>query len=365
MVASALRTLDGHDAQLRPVTPVLRRVAGTDLAADRPPPNLPPAALAEALLRLLAVAARHGGALLLVEDVHWADGDALLVLDYLVANAADHGAACMLSLRPQPGTEPHRVAGRLADARLARRVDLAPLTDADVDRMVRACLRVDAVPAGLLEFVRDRADGLPFFVEELLAGLARFGALVRTDHGWQVVERRLRAVVPPTVAGSVTDRFAALHPRTREVLLAAALLGREFEWQLLAPVTDLDEATVLASLREATYAGFLDGGEFGDGGGMRFRHALGRDHIATLMLAPERVAMGAGPCWRSWPAIRSCPGAGWRWPPGSPSSRAGAPKRPGCGCAPPLGTATAERSGVRRRGGNGRLSSRSPAARTR
>ena len=167
----------------------------------------------------------------------------------------------MLSLRPQPGTEAHRVAGRWADARLARRIDLAPLPDADVDRMVRACLRVDAVPAGLLEFVRDRADGLPFFVEELLAGLARLGALVRADHGWQVVERRLRAVVPPTVAESVTDRFAALHPRTREVLRAAALLGREFEWELLAPVTDLDEATVLASLREATYAGFLDGGE--------------------------------------------------------------------------------------------------------
>ena len=288
VVASALRTLDGHDPALRTVTPVLRRVAGTDLAVDGP---LPPAALAEALLRLLAVAARHRGALLLVEDVHWADEDTLRVLDYLVANADDHGGACMVSLRPQPGTEAHRVAGRLADARLARRVDLAPLPDCDVDRMVRACLRVDAVATGLLEFVRERADGIPFFVEELLAGLARLGALVRADNGWQVVERRLRAVVPPTVAESVTDRFEALHPRTRDVLRAAALLGREFEWELLAPVTDLDAPTVLASLREATYAGFLDGGEYGDGDGMRFRHALGREHIATLMLAPERVSM--------------------------------------------------------------------------
>ena len=131
VVASALRTLDGHDARLRPVTPVLRRVAGTDVA-DRTS-TVPPTALAEALLRLLAAAAQRGGGLLLVEDVHWADGDTLQVLDYLVANAADHGCACILSVRPQPGTEAHRVAGRWADARLARRIDLAPLGDTDVD----------------------------------------------------------------------------------------------------------------------------------------------------------------------------------------------------------------------------------------
>ena len=121
-----------------------------------------------------------------------------------------------------------------------------------------------------------RSDSSP---EELLTGLVRVGALVRAEHGWRVVERRMRAVVPPTVAESVTARFDALHPRTRQVLAAAALLGREFEWELLAPVTGLDDAAVLASLREATYAGFLDEGDGDDGpagSAIRFRHALGR-----------------------------------------------------------------------------------------
>ncbi len=282
VVTGALRAVGTAEPELRTAAPVL---AG---ATPAPPASLPPAALAEALLRLLAVCARGNGALLLVEDVHWADADTLRVLDYLLANAADHGAGCVLSLRPQGRA--HRVARRIVDGRLARLVELAALTGAEVDRMVRACLHVDAVPVGLLDFVRERADGVPFFVEELLAGLVRIGALVRVDHRWHVVERRLQAVVPPTVAESVTDRFTALHPRTRQVVQAAALLGREFEWELLPAVTGLDEEVVLASLREATYAGFLQEGDDGTAGGtrIRFRHALGRDHIAALLLAPER-----------------------------------------------------------------------------
>jgi DNA-binding CsgD family transcriptional regulator len=288
-VAGALRAGWPTDPALRPVRPLLSR-----LATDHVPgPTPSPLALAEALLRLLNALARTGGAALLVEDLQWADSDTVVVLDHLLANSADHGAACVVTLRPEPRGAAYRVLRRLADVRMVRLLELVPLADAAVDQIVRLCLRSQAVPAGLLEFVRERADGVPFIVEELLAGLVRAGALVRCDNGWRVVQSRLRTTVPPTVAESIAARFEGLHPRTQQVLHAAALLGRRFEWELLPRITGLDQDVVLASLREATYAQLLASDPDPAEQSMRFRHALTREYVAALQLAPERAALAA------------------------------------------------------------------------
>jgi DNA-binding CsgD family transcriptional regulator/tetratricopeptide (TPR) repeat protein len=277
------------DPALRPVRAVLSHLAGEPVPGPTGGPSR--LALSEALLRLLDVVSRGPGALLVVEDVHWADVDTLAVLDHLLSHAADHGASCVLTLRPEPAGEAFRVVRRLADTRAVHLIELRPLPGPDVDRMVLACLRADATAAGLLSFLRERSDGIPFFVEELLAGLVRSGALTRSDGTWRVVERRLRSTVPPTVADSVAQRFQALHPRTQQVLHGAALLGRGVDWQLVARVTGLDTESVLASLREATYAQFLESD--GDDGRIRFRHALTREHVAALMLPPERSRLAA------------------------------------------------------------------------
>ncbi|MDN5933083.1 MAG: DUF2791 family P-loop domain-containing protein, partial [Pseudonocardia sp.] len=282
-VAGVLRAGLPADPALGPVRALLGRVAGEGGATDADGLSNP-VAVAEAVLRLLQVCTRDGGAMLLIENLHWADPETVVALDYLVMNAADHGAGCLVALRPQG--DPYRVARRWADIRAARLVELSPLPAAAVDRMVQLCMGADAVPAGLLAFVREGADGVPFFVEELLAGLLRTGALVPADRGWRVVERRLRATVPRTVAGAVTAGFTALHPRTQHVLHAASLLGRHIEWSVLPRVAQLEPDAVLTSLREATYAQFLIPDP--DDGTLRFRHALTRDHIAALLLGPER-----------------------------------------------------------------------------
>ncbi|WP_133252009.1 helix-turn-helix transcriptional regulator [Actinomycetospora cinnamomea] len=280
-VAAAERAGAPRGAALAAARTVLDRPAGgRDVST--------PTEVAEAVLRLLREAAGGGGALLVVEDLHWADLETVAALDHLLAHSADHGAGCLVTLRP--GGDAHGRARRWGDTRTARLVELLPLSGADVERMVRLCLGVDAVVTGLLEFVRERADGLPFLVEELLAGLRRSGALLPVDGGWQVIERRLRVTVPPTLADAVTAGFTALHPRTQGVLQAASLLGRRVAWDLLPRVTGLAPDVVLASLREATYAGFL-AADPDDPGALRFRHALIRDHIAALLLAPERAVL--------------------------------------------------------------------------
>ncbi|MGY1712200.1 ATP-binding protein [Geodermatophilus sp. SYSU D00758] len=291
-LASGFRA-DGWPAggALRPVRALLGHLAGE--AVPAPLGGLSRPAVAEALLRLLAVVAADRGALLVVEDLHGADEDTLWVLEYLLSNIADHGAGCLVSLRPGPAGRALPAVRRLADTRAVHLLDLAPLSGSEVDQMVLACLGVDAVADGLLSFVRDHADGVPFVVEELLAGLRRSGALARAAGVWTVHEERLHPAVPPSIRETVAERIRGLHPDTRRVLEAAALFGRAFDWQLVGRVTGLDDDAVLAGLREAADAQLVEADDGAYPGGVRFRHALTRDFVAARMLPPERAALAA------------------------------------------------------------------------
>lgn len=254
--------------------------------STRVAPHASVLAIAEAVLRLLEVAGRDHGVLLMVEDLHWADQDTLAVLEYLLDNTAAHGALCLLTCRPEPPVV--HVARRAADRRVATLLDLGPLPDADVDGLTLSCLGQEAVSAELLEFLRRHADGVPFFVEELLAGLVRAGVLARGEDGWKVTGP-LAAAVPASFAESAAGRVGALSPDERRVLGAAAMLGREIDWRPLPAVTGLPESAVLDALRTAAEALLLSTDE----GVVRFRHALTREYVLAQLLPPERAALAA------------------------------------------------------------------------
>src|SRR4029453_12258350 len=117
-----------------------------------------------------------------------------------------------------------------------------------------------------------------------LAAWVGSGALVRTADGW-AVRRYVAPVVPLTFADSVRRRFEGLDGSAKRVLQAAALLGRRFDWTLLASMTGAEEGLVAAAL------GGGGGGQLlaADERGFRFRHALTREVVRAGTLPPERA----------------------------------------------------------------------------
>ena len=93
--------------------------------------------------------------------------------------------------------------------------------------------------------------------------------------------------VPASFAASLRTRLQALDPDARQVLAAAAVLGRRFDWDLLPGVAAVDGATVVGSLRRAVDAQLVavDGQRF------RFRHALTREAVLAELLPPERAEL--------------------------------------------------------------------------
>jgi DNA-binding CsgD family transcriptional regulator len=171
--------------------------------------------------------------------------------------------------------------------------------------MVTNCLDTATAPREVVAFA-SRAEGIPFLVEELLAGTASTGALVHDGHSWTLSES-VDPVVPLTFADSVRRRLAPLGEEARAALQAAAVLGRRFDWPLLSFITGLGDEAVLRALHAAVDAQIVvseAGEEF------RFRHALTRDAVLAELLPRQRAALSS----RALAAIEAAhPGLSGAW----------------------------------------------------
>ncbi|MGH9085731.1 MAG: ATP-binding protein, partial [Acidimicrobiales bacterium] len=232
--------------------------------------------LGEAALRVLSSWTRPGvGALLVIEDLQWADAESLAVLEYVVDNLAEAPVLVVATLRdgePGPGAD---LAAALVDRRAATAMPLGPLTDDEVLAVARSCLADGDLPAGAGAALVERCDGVPFLVEELLATAVR--------SGWDTIGDG----VPGSVAASVATRLADLPPPARPLLTAAALLGRHFDWTLAASAAGVSEEDAPGLLRLAVQAQLVDV----EGAGFRFRHSLTRDAVAGGALPTEQATL--------------------------------------------------------------------------
>ena len=177
--------------------------------------------LAEGVLRLLPEWSPPGvSTLLLIEDAQWSDRETLQVVEYLADNVAGHPVLAVVTMRggeTGPSTD-------LVDALLARRtiqpIDLQPLDPAQSEAMVRECLgAIDPAPT-LVDAVVTKCDGVPFIIEEVLA----------TALGDCTSER----IIPQSISAALETRLASLPDATVEFLRYAAVLGRQFDWHVVA-----------------------------------------------------------------------------------------------------------------------------------
>jgi DNA-binding NarL/FixJ family response regulator len=127
-------------------------------------------------------------------------------------------------------------------------------------------------PADLVEAVARRAEGNPFFVEELLASGAEGG-----------VDR-----IPPTLRDVLLTRVTTLSEEAQRILRVAAVAGRTAQPALLATVAGADEADIEAPLREAVAAQILTIDQSARGDDYRFRHALLAEAVYDDLLPTER-----------------------------------------------------------------------------
>jgi class 3 adenylate cyclase len=214
-----------------------RRYLGLTLGLD-PGEELHPLKARERLhdawAEFLSDLTRERRAVMLVEDVHWADDELLDLLDALVAQV-DGPLLLLVTARPE------LLQRRPSWSRDVLQLDALPPAAAGLllDELLGAEL-----PASVHDVVVERAEGNPFFVEELLGTLIDRGVLTRRNGGWSCEELPAGFEIPDTVQAVLAARIDLLPPPEKAALQAAAVIGRVFwtgpVYELVGGMPDFD-----------------------------------------------------------------------------------------------------------------------------
>ncbi len=232
-----------------------------------------------AVVGLLGEASAERPVTLLLDDLHWADKPTLGLLKHVVAASATLPLLVLGTYRDSELTREHPLADALADLRREQgveRIALAGLEREDVVAIMEAAAghEMDEVGMGLADEIAGETGGNPFFVTELLRHLTESGNLVRGSSGrWGLKADPSGLSLPQSVREVVGRRVERLGEPCSNALTAAAVIGRNFDVEVLVRIVEPGEDELLDLLEQAVAASVLV--ERADQpGSFSFAHAL-------------------------------------------------------------------------------------------
>ncbi|MFI2485564.1 AAA family ATPase [Promicromonospora kroppenstedtii] len=286
-LAPVLDVLSHHADLVRPgdYNPIVGALAPlVPELGDRLPP--PPPELADqraARHRVFRATAelldRMGPAVLVLEDVHWAESSTFDFLTFLAAHQPA-GLCIVLTLRSGGSPLPVRESFARAASGPPLALTLSPLDPAGVGELAGRILGTE-VSAGFAATLHERTGGIPFVAEEVL------GALHETplpDDAAQQDDVLTDLAVPTALRDVVLGRLDGVAEGTREVLGVASVLDHPVDVDLIAEVTGLPPAKVVEALVDAITAGLLHEQD----GQVRFRHVLAEQIVYDALPTPTR-----------------------------------------------------------------------------
>lgn len=202
----------------------------------------------QALLEFFKTACSPNPLLLVLEDLHWADSSSLQLLNWLIHALAETSLLVISITRTGEEKVPLQL-----DSLPVQHLPLKPLDQQESRRLIAAILsRMPTVPLALEELIINKAQGNPFYIEELIQSLIENHIILRTTPQWQVDPSRLVALnVPQTLTGLLQARFDALPKAMQEILRQAAVIGPLF-WTTAVQALQVEAPVGKASAAEAS-----------------------------------------------------------------------------------------------------------------
>ncbi|HSL30533.1 MAG TPA: adenylate/guanylate cyclase domain-containing protein [Anaerolineales bacterium] len=213
------------------------------------------------ITQLFVELTRRQATVIFLEDIHWADGGSLDFFHHLM-NARPDLPLLIVALTRSTLFEKRPDWDKAAVQAL--RLDLLPLSDENCRRLVHEILRkVSVIPSELTDLVVAKAEGSPFYVEELIKVLIDRGVIIRGDNEWQVELRRLSELkVPATLTGLIQARLDSLTTNVRETLQQASIIGRIFWTNVVEHMRNPEMRELAPSLPIGERLGTLRAKEF-------------------------------------------------------------------------------------------------------
>ncbi len=243
----------------------------------------------DAFMAFLKRAAAAHPLFILLDDLHWADKPSLLLLQFVAREIADSRILVVGTYRDVDVQHGHPLADLLPAFRRERafeRILLRGLPEDDVRALIDA-LGGQGAPESFVRAIHRETEGNPFFVEETLRHLIEEGVVRREGGRWKSISALDDIGLPEGIREVIGRRLARLSEECRALLLAAAVIGREFDRGVLRSVSGLEAARFEAFLAEAQAARIVE--EEQRGLRHRFSHALVREALYAELNVTQRV----------------------------------------------------------------------------
>lgn len=287
-VIEAVRDLGPHlpTAKLSPVAGALRPLLpeiARRLPAEPPPLHDRAAERHRVFRALVELLASLGPAVLVLEDLHWADEATVDFLSYLLAGPPAELSLVVTFRGEDADPRVPALTAKLPESVGRAEVDLRPLGEHDTAQLAAAILGVHRVSSQFAGYLHRNTSGLPLAVEELLALLLARGTLDHLGGDWS--RAALSGLgVPTGIRDSVRERASRLSDDARSVVAAAAVLQTPSPAEVLTATCDASRAGVARALEEVLDSGLLveDGDEVG------FRHLLAAQAMYEALSGPRR-----------------------------------------------------------------------------
>jgi class 3 adenylate cyclase/tetratricopeptide (TPR) repeat protein len=238
----------------------------------------------------LAAIAGQGPTVIFIDDLHWSDALSIELLAEVFPRISALPVMELGTYRPEGSSQIDEMLERIAEFN-PELIDshLVPaLSSAEARQMVMALLAIDGLPHDLERLILDRAEGNPFFVEEIIRSLIQQGIVYRAGDSWMAADGAADVEVPESVQAVVMSRVDRLDPAVRRCAQIASVLGRTFTLPLLGAMAGSEARERLQILAGA---GLLRQTRVAPIEEYSFAHALTQEGVYETLLPSRRAEL--------------------------------------------------------------------------
>ncbi len=279
------QTLSQYHLPLEETVPLFAPLLSVTIPEDHYPPlTLSPQRqrqkTLESIVAIVLELSEQQPVLFILEDLHWTDPSTLELLDLLIDQTPTASICVLLTCRPefQP-TWSHR--SYLTEMTLNR------LSRSQIESIATQVAGGKTLPDEVLVQLAERTDGVPLYIEEMIKSVLESGVLKEVDSQYELTGSISSLSIPSTLQDSLMARLDRLIT-AKGIAQQAAVIGRQFSYELLQAVSHLDEATLQLELERLVEAELV----FQRGLSLQatyiFKHALVQDAAYQSLLRSTR-----------------------------------------------------------------------------
>jgi len=235
-IETGLSELIGEDSEFIPYIGSLYALSYPEI--DNMDPEYWKSQLQKAVQAILSSVAKQGPTIICLEDLHWAD-PSFLELIRLILTDFRRPIFFLCIYRPMISLFTSHQINVMANP--YKEIRLQDLSPSESHEMVESLLKTEMVPSELKQFVQDKVEGNPFYLEEMINSLIESETLLQDSEVWKITRPITESEISPTIHGVIAGRLDRLEKETKQILQEASVIGRAFLYEILKRITQLQD----------------------------------------------------------------------------------------------------------------------------